>query len=62
MAVVSTMILRSQRLINEKGRGATLDTNEQTETLAEFNTFLDTLPTERLYAYTVEQASVAMSV
>lgn len=62
MAIVSTMILRSMRLIGEKARGATLDTSEQTETLAEFNTFLDSLPNERLYAYTVEQASVAMSV
>ncbi len=36
MAIVSTMILRSMRMIGEKPRGATLDTNEQTETLAEF--------------------------
>ena len=36
MAFVSTMILRSMRLTGEKGRCATLDTNEQTEFLAEF--------------------------
>lgn len=48
MAVVSSMILRSMRLIGEKARGATLDSNEQSECLAEFNTFLDATATERL--------------
>ena len=62
MAVVSTMILRSMRLIGEKARGATLDANEQTETLAEFNTFLDAIPTERLLCYSMQQDSLALSV
>jgi hypothetical protein len=61
MAIVSTMILRSMRMIGEKARGATLDTAEQTETLAEFNTFLDSLATDRLYAVTVQQDSKALS-
>ena len=60
MAIVSTMILRSMRLIGEKARGATLDTAEQTETLAEFNTFLDSLATERLYAIALQEDSVAL--
>ena len=51
MAAVSTMILRSMRLIGEKARGATLDSNEQTECLAEFNTFLEATANERLLSY-----------
>jgi hypothetical protein len=61
MAAVSTMILRSMRLTGEKGRGATLDTNEQTELLAEFNTFLDACSNERLLAYTLKEDSFALS-
>jgi hypothetical protein len=57
MAFVSSMILRSMRLIGEKARGATLDSNESTECLAEFNTFLDSLPNERLLAYSIQQDS-----
>jgi hypothetical protein len=57
MAVVSSMILRSMRLIGEKARGATLDSNESTECLGEFNTFLDSLGTERLYAFALETQS-----
>lgn len=61
MPIVSTMILRSMRMIGEKARGATLDSSEQTETLAEFNTFLESLATDRLYAYAVREDSVALS-
>ena len=62
MAVVSTMVLRSMRLIGEKARGATLDSNESTETLAEFNTFLDACANERLLCYTIQQDSAALAV
>jgi hypothetical protein len=62
MSVVSTMILRSMRMIGEKARGATLDSSEQTECLAEFNTFLDACAVERLLCYTVQQDSLALSV
>ena len=55
------MILRSMRLIGEKSRGATLDSNEQAECLVEFNTFLDSLPNERLLCYTVQQDSLALT-
>lgn len=55
MAVVSTMILRSMRLIGEKARGATLDSNEQTECLAEFNTFLEATANERAIAYQITE-------
>ena len=61
MAVVSTMILRSLRLIGEKARGGTLDSNEQVECLAEFNTFLDSMQTERLLCYTQQQDSLALT-
>ena len=61
MAIVSTMILRSMRLIGEKSRGATLDTNEQAECLVEFNTFLDSLPTQRLYCYQLSQVSTTIT-
>jgi hypothetical protein len=61
MAVVSTMILRSMRMIGEKARGATLDSNEQAECLAEFQTFLDSCATEPLLCYQITQDSVALS-
>jgi hypothetical protein len=61
VAVVSSMILRSMRMIGEKARGGTLDSNEQTECLAEFQTFLDYLATERLLCYQITQDSVALS-
>ena len=61
MAVVSTMILRSMRLTGEKARGATLDTNEQTELLAELNTFMDACANERLLCYQITQDSVAIA-
>jgi hypothetical protein len=55
------MILRSMRMIGEKGRGGTLDSNEQVECLAEFQTFLDSCATERLLCYQITQDSVALS-
>lgn len=55
------MILRSMRLTGEKVRGATLDSNEQTECLAEFNTFLDACSIERLLCYQVQQDSLALT-
>lgn len=61
MAFVSSMILRGMRMIGEKVRGGTLDSNEQVECLAEFQTFLDSLATERLLAYQIVQDSVALS-
>ncbi len=61
MAFVSSMILRSMRMIGEKTRGATLDANEAVECLAEFQTFLDSCATERLLAYQIVQDSVALS-
>jgi len=61
MAVVSTMILRSMRMIGEKTRGGPLTSSEQTETLDEFNTFLVAISVDRLMCYTVTQDSYLMS-
>ena len=55
MAFVSTLILRSMRMIGEKTRGGSLDANEQVETLDEFNTFLETIGIEKLMCYSVTQ-------
>ncbi len=55
------MILRSMRFTGEKSRGATLTADEQTECLAEFNTFMEANATERLLCYTVQQDSLALS-
>jgi hypothetical protein len=62
MAVVSTMILRSMRMIGEKHRGGTLSSAEQTETLDEFNTFLEALSVDKLMCYTVTQDSHLLTV
>src|SRR3990167_4831170 len=62
MAAVSTLVLRSMRMIGEKHRGDTLDANEQVECLDEFNTFLEALNNEKLIAYSVTQDSHLMSV
>lgn len=61
MATVSTMILRSMRMINEKARGATLDANEQVETLAELNTFMDACANERLLCYQITEDTLALT-
>lgn len=61
MPVVSTMILRSLRLIGEKTRGATLNSAEQTECLAELNGMLDSWSNERLMIHTLSQTSFALT-
>lgn len=61
MAAVSTMILRSMRFIGEKVRGATLTADEQTECLAELNTFMDYCANERLLCYQIQQDSLALT-
>ena len=55
MAAVSTMILRSMRMIGEKKRGDTLDANEQVECLAELNTMMESLSNERLMCYSITE-------
>jgi hypothetical protein len=61
MASVSTMILRSLRLIGEKPRGATLDSNEAVECLAELNTMMESWQTERLMCYSVTENTKALT-
>ena len=61
MAAVSTMILRSLRLTGEKAREGTLSSDEQTQCLQEFNTFLDSCNNERLLCYQVQQDSLALT-
>ena len=61
MASVSTHILRSMRMTGEKARGDTLSTAEQTETLAEFNTFIESCYTERLLAYALTEDTLALT-
>ena len=61
MAAVSTMILRSMRMIGEKGRGETLDANESVECLAEFNTFAEHEQTKRLMCYSINQESFPLT-
>lgn len=55
------MILRAMRLTGEKVRGGTLDSNEQTETLAELNTFMDACANERLLCYTIREDTFALT-
>lgn len=61
MASVSTMILRSLRMIGEKARGETLDSNEQVECLAELNTFIESEQTKRLMCYSVTEDTLALT-
>lgn len=61
MPAVSTLILRSMRMIGEKARGETLDANEAVECLAELNTFMEAAQTERLMCYSVTQVSTNLS-
>lgn len=62
MAVyVSSMMLRSMRLIGEKSRGATLTSSEQTEVLDELNSFMDSCGLERLLCYQVTQESFPLT-
>src|SRR3990167_8767778 len=62
MAAVSTLVLRSMRMVGEKQRGDTLDANEQVECLDEFNTFLEALNNEKLIAYSVTEDSHLLTV
>ena len=61
MAYVSTLILRSLRLIGEKPRGGTLTSDEQTECLASFNAMLDSWSIERAMCYQITQESFSLS-
>ena len=61
MASVSTMILRALRFTGEKTRGATLDSTEAVECLAELNTFMESCQTERLMCYSIQQDSFALT-
>lgn len=61
MPAVSTLILRSMRMTGEKARGATLTTDEQTETLAELNTMMESWRLERLMCYSVTERTQALT-
>ena len=61
MAAVSSMILRSMRMIGEKARGETLDSNESVECLAELNTMIESWETQRLTCYSVTQESFSLT-
>ena len=61
MPAVSSMIMRSLRLIGEKTRGGTLTTNEQTECLSEMNAMLDSWSNERLMVPVISQTSFALT-
>ena len=58
---VSSMMLRSMRMIGEKARGETLDANETSECLYELNSMMDSWSIERLMCYQVTQESFALS-
>ena len=55
------MVLRSMRMIGEKARGATLTANEQTECLAELNTFMEATANERLLCYQITEDTKALT-
>jgi len=61
MAAVSTMILRSMRMVGEKARGETLDANEAVECLAELNTMLESWGTQKLNCYALKSESFALT-
>lgn len=61
MPAVSTMMLRSMRMVGEKARGDTLTSNEQTECLAELNSMMDSWSIERLLCYQVQQESFSLT-
>lgn len=58
---VSTLVLRSMRLTGEKGRGASLTSDETTEILNELNSFMDSCALERLLCYQVLQESFSLA-
>jgi len=61
MAAVSSMILRSLRMIGEKGRGDTLNANEQVECLYELNSMIESWETQRLLCYSINQESFPLT-
>ena len=61
MAFISTMILRSLRMTGEKARGATLDSNDLVECLAELNTMMESWSNERLMCYTIQTSTHALT-
>ena len=61
MAYVSTMILHSLRLLGEKERGGTIESFEQADLLADFNSMLDGWSIERLMCYQVLQESFSLT-
>ena len=61
MPAVSTMILRSMRMIGEKARGETLTTAEATETLYELNSMMDSWSIDRLMVYQLTQESFTLT-
>ena len=58
---VSSVILRSLRMIGEKTRGDSLDANESTECLYELNSMLDSWGTQRTLCYQVLQESFSLT-
>ena len=61
MAAVSTVILRSMRMIGEKARGDVLNAAEQSECLAELNTFMEACYNEKLLSPSLQQDSVSIA-
>ena len=61
MPSVTTMVLRSLRLIGEKTRGATLTTAEQAECLAEMNSMVDSWGLQRGLIQNISQTSFALT-
>lgn len=61
MPAVSTMILRSMRMIGEKARGETLSSDEATECLAELNSMMDSWSVDRTKVYQLKQESFPLS-
>lgn len=57
MPAVSSMILRSMRMIGEKARGDTLNSDESVECLYELNSMMDGWSIERLMCYQFLQES-----
>ncbi len=61
MPAVSTMILRSMRLIGEKERGDTLSADEAIECLDELNTAMESWSIDRLNIYQITEAVHALT-
>ena len=49
------------RMLGEKARGATLDSNEQVECLAELNTMMESWSNERLMCYAITEDTAALT-